>query len=471
MPATLGPVVVKVVLINPYEIGRQPFGLAEPAAMLRDAGCTVDCLDLSIQKLNSDVLRAAGLIGIYVAMHTAARIAVAALPRIRAMAPEAHLCVYGLYAPMNESLFRGLDVGTVLGGEFEPGLLSVAERLRAGNGAVQTEPLIGLSKVSFLVPDRSNLPDLSEYAHLVMPDGSRKVAGFVEASRGCKHLCRHCPVVPVYEGRFRIIPRDVIAADIRNQIASGARHLSFGDPDFLNGPTHAIKVVRALHEEFPDITYDATIKVEHILKHRELLPILKETGCLFMTSAVESVDDRILGYFDKNHTNADFGEVVRVLREAGIDLAPTFVPFTPWTTLEGYVGLLERLIELELVESIPPIQLAIRLLVPEGSHLFNLPGFDRIVGPFDRNTLGYPWVHEDPRVDRLQKTIETFVAEADQEGLPRREIFPQILTFAHEALGAAKPSPSAVIMGRPVPHMSEPWYCCAEPTSRQLTAF
>ena len=462
---------MKVVLINPYEIGRQPFGLAEPTALLQDAGCVVDCLDLSIQMLEPDALHGADLVGFYVAMHTATRIAVEALPRIQAMAPKAHLCVYGLYAPMNESLFRGLGVGTVLGGEFEGGLLSVVGRLRAGKGAVQTEALIDLSKVAFVVPDRSKLPELDKYAQLEMPDESRRIVGFVEASRGCKHVCRHCPVVPVYQGRFSVIPREVILADARNQIAAGAQHLSFGDPDFLNGPTHAIKTVREINREFPHITYDATIKVEHLLKHRELLPILKETGCLFVTSAVESVDDRILDLLDKNHTNSDFGEAVQVLRGVGIDLAPTFLPFTPWTTLEGYVAMLQRLVELELANSINPIQLVIRLLVPEGSYLFKLPGFAETVLPFDAGRLGYPWVHEDPCVVHLQETLEELVAEADQNELPRRETFTQIWALAHEALGVKARPLGADFMGATVPQMSEPWYCCAEPTNRQLSDF
>jgi radical SAM superfamily enzyme YgiQ (UPF0313 family) len=462
---------MKVVLINPYEIGRQPFGLAEPTALLQDIECEVDCLDLSIQMLEPDVLRGADLIGIYVAMHTATRIAVEALPRIRSISPQAHICVYGLYAPMNESLFRGLGVGTVLGGEFESGLLSVVERLRGGNGAVQTEALIDVSKIAFVVPDRSKLPELSEYSKLEMPDGSRRIVGFVEASRGCKHVCRHCPVVPVYQGRFSVIPRAVILADAGNQISAGAQHLSFGDPDFLNGPTHAIKTVQEIHTKFPHITYDATIKIEHILKHRDLLPILKETGCLFVTSAVESVDNSILELLEKNHTDADFGEAVRMLREVGIDLAPTFLPFTPWTSLEGYVAMLERIVELELASIINPVQLVIRLLVPKGSYLFKLPGFGEIVLPFDANRLGYPWVHEDHRVDQLQEALEAFVAEAEHKELTRREIFAQIWAQAHEALGVKARSLSAEFTEAVVPQMSEPWYCCAEPTNRQLHDF
>ena len=462
----------KAVLINPYELGRQPFALAEPAAWLKKAGFQVACLDLSLQSLDPRALAGANLVAIYVGMHTATRIAVEAIPRIKALAPAAHFCVYGLYAPMNETLLRALGVGTVLGGEFEPGLVSLAARLRSNRCAeVQSEPLINLDRIEFLVPDRTGLPPLARYAHLQMPDGSTKVVGFAEGSRGCKHLCRHCPVVSVYQGRFRIVPVPVVMADIRSQVAKGAEHVSFGDPDFFNGPTHALKLARALHAEFPDVTFDATIKVQHLIDHAELLPELKRCGCLYITAAVEAVDDRILAYLDKNHTAEDFDRAVALLRRVGITFAPTFVAFTPWITLEGYVELLRRLIELELVESVPPIQLCIRLLVPEGSYLLKLAGFRDLIQAFDAKILGYPWRHQDPRVDDLQQQVQALVARAEEEGLSRRRIFERIWTMAHGALGRAAPPLDHLNLGAPIPHLSEPWYCCAEPTTQQLQGF
>src|SRR5882724_7208115 len=145
-PGATGP--FKVVLINPYELGRQPFALAEPAALLKREGFAVTCLDLSLQKLDPEILEDAGLIALYVGMHTATRIAVEALPHIHRLAPKAHVCVYGLYAPMNEALLRGLGVGTVLGGELEPALVSLCQRLRAnGTAMTQTEPVISLGRV------------------------------------------------------------------------------------------------------------------------------------------------------------------------------------------------------------------------------------------------------------------------------------------------------------------------------------
>jgi hypothetical protein len=431
----------------------------------------VTCLDLSLQKLDAEILEDAGLVALYVGMHTATRIAVQALPRIRLLAPKAHLCVYGLYAPMNEALLRGLGVGTVLGGEVEPALLSLCQRLRInGKPMTQSEPVISLGRVPFEVPDRSGLPKLSRYAHLVLPDGSTRVAGFAEGSRGCKHLCRHCPVVPVYQGKFRIVPVDVVMEDIRQQVKEGATHISFGDPDFFNGPTHGLRLARALHEAFPRVTFDATIKIQHLIDHRELLPELRASGCLFITSAVEAVDDDILRLLDKNHTSRDFDRAVALTREAGIALAPTFVSFTPWTTLEGYIALLERLVELQLVESVPPVQLTIRLLVPEGSWLLKLPDFQEKLLAFDPALLGYPWIHPDPRVDRLQQDLQAEVARCEQEGVARREVFAAIWRMAHEA--AARPAPAlAGNLGAPIPRLSEPWYCCAEPTDQQLQSF
>ena len=461
---------LNVVLINPYELGRQPFALAQPTAWLKESGHRVRCLDLSLQELDGEILGDADLIGVYVGMHTATRIAVEAMPRIRKLAPRAHVSVYGLYAPMNDSLFRSLGAKSVFGGEIEPDLVGLADQLSRGLDPEQTEAVITLSKVDFRVPDRSKLPDISRYTHLRLGDGATRIVGFTEGTRGCKHLCRHCPIVPVYKGKFRIVPVNIVMADIRQQVAAGAEHISFGDPDFLNGPTHSLRLVRALHSEFPDLTYDVTIKVEHIIKSPDVLPVLKETGCLFIISAVEAVDDDVLRFLDKHHTSADFDVAVKLLRDVDISFAPTFVAFTPWTTLRGYVELLHRLVSLRLVDSVPPIQLAIRLLIPAGSYLFHIPGFNEMVDEYDERLLGFPWKNTDPAVDTLQRRVQELVESGEQQGLDRKDAFTRIWSLAHEALGEPIPLlPSD--LGDPIPHMSEPWYCCAEPTSQQLQGF
>ncbi len=463
---------MKVVLINPYELGRQPFALAEPAALLKRAGHEVECLDLSLQALDAELFKGVRMVAIYLGMHTATRIAVEAMPRIRNTTPRATICIYGLYAPMNAGMFRELGAEYVLGGEVDQELVNIANNIESGEANAQSEDCeILLNKIDFSIPDRSGLPALERYAHLNMPDGKTKVTGFVEASRGCKHICRHCPVVPVYQGRFRIVPIGIVLADIRQQVQAGAEHISFGDPDFLNGPTHASKIIRKMHEEFPNLTFDATIKVQHLVKHADLLPEFAAAGCLFITSAVESVDPQVLQYLDKNHDNEDFGFAVKQLRQAGIAMAPTFVPFTPWTTLKSYRNLLSRIIQLDLVDHVAPVQLTIRLLVPKGSYLLRLQNFGQLIQDFDAKMLGYPWTHPDPRVDELQREVQAIAEQAESINETRREIFQKIWRCTFEALGETAPDLLFSEKRIDIPHMSEPWYCCAEPTSQQLASF
>jgi radical SAM superfamily enzyme YgiQ (UPF0313 family) len=463
----------KIVLISTYELGRQPFGLASPAAWLRKRGHRVVCLDLARQELDEAAVKPADLIAIYLPMHTATRLAAQLMPALRAQNPKAHLCCYGLYAPMNEAYLRSLGVWTILGGEFENGLVHLADRvLQAnGNGASrlpQQESLVSVERLQFEVPDRSGMPTLQKYAHLIIPGSGFRIVGSTEASRGCKHLCRHCPIVPVYNGVFRIVPREIVMEDIRRQVAEGAQHISFGDPDFFNGIGHAIPLVEQFHCEFPEITYDVTIKIEHLRKYAEQVPKLKETGCLFVISAVESVDDAVLAALEKGHTRADFLQVAETFRALEMTLHPTFVPFSPWTTVESYLDLLKVIAEQDLTENVAPIQLGIRLLIPEGSRMLELEDIRRAIGPFDRESLVYPWKHADPRVDALSDAVQEIAAAADREKATRSAAFERVWIAAHRVAGIDALPLTKNNGARAVPFLSEPWYCCAEPTRDQL---
>ncbi len=458
---------IHAVLISTYELGRQPFGLASPAAWLRAHGAHVTCLDLSRAAFREAAIRGADLVAFYVPMHTATRLAVELLEPVRRLNPRAHLCFYGLYAPVNETYLRKLGVHTILGGEFEESLVSLADRLQRGSRTqdgvgAQPEPVVSLARQHFITPDRAGLVPLKQYAHLILPSGEHRIAGYTEASRGCRHLCRHCPIVPVYNGAFRVVQREVVLEDIRRQVAAGARHITFGDPDFFNGIGHAMAIVSDLHQEFPTLSYDVTIKVEHLLEQAKHLRTLRETGCAFVTTAAESVDDAVLARLDKGHTRADFFAVVEMSRKEGLALQPTFVPFTPWTTLESYADLLRVLSALELVENVPPIQLGIRLLIPAGSRLLELAEMREIAGPFDEAALAHLWRNPDPRVDYLCEAVQETVRRSEKLGRTRRETFHRIWRAAQEARGvrANAPIPEGVMVSRAaIPYLNEPWYC------------
>src|SRR5438876_3418630 len=201
---------MRVLLLSAYDLGRQPFGLASPAAFLARARFDVDCLDLAVEALDESRVRAAGLIAIHLPMHTATRLAARLIPRLRLLNPGAPLCCYGLYAAPNREHLEGLGAAAVFGGEFEGALVEFAEAQREGGPAPRREAGgVSLERLDFAVPDRGRLPDPDRYARLtgLGPGAGERLTGYTEASRGCKHRCRHCPVVPVYGGRFRIVPR------------------------------------------------------------------------------------------------------------------------------------------------------------------------------------------------------------------------------------------------------------------------
>jgi hypothetical protein len=494
----------QVVLISCYELGHQSFSIASAWAQLERAGPRVTAHDASLEAPGIAAFESADLVAISVPMHTALRLGIEIAKLARQRRPMAHVTLFGLYAWMHAEELLDTVADSVIGGEFEASLVELATRLctqrplrgipgvsvrAAGDGARHVSPP-RLERLDLVTPRRDRLPPLERYAKLLGPEpGQTNLAGYVEASRGCKHRCRHCPVVPVYDGRFFLVPSAVVLADIEQQVAQGARHITFGDPDFLNGPRHGFEILQALHAAHPEVTFDFTTKVEHLLRHRARVAELRELGCLFVVSAVESLSDRVLGELDKGHTRADVFALLQVLRAAGIGLRPSFVPFTPWATLEDYVELVDFIVDQRLVASVDPIQLAIRLLVPRGSALLwsragsvrpagsagalaaagtlalEIPAW---IGPYDPEALGYRWQHADPRMDRLFREVTREVEQGAQQGLDNALVIGRLRALAHRTAG--RPEPPAPVQEPDdfVPRLTESWFCCAEPSREQM---
>jgi radical SAM superfamily enzyme YgiQ (UPF0313 family) len=462
-----------IVLVSCYEPGHQPAALASAAAFLRRAGFAPTCLDLAVEPLDAMArarLDGARLVALSVPMHTAMILGLRVATRVRGENPGAHLCFFGLYAVLNQGILRDV-ADTVFGPDCDETLVALAGALETG-APWPSGPVLEPRRLPVLAPARDALPSLDRYARLAV-GRERRIAGHVEATRGCKHLCRHCPLPPVYKGRFFAVPVEAVLADVGVQVAAGARHIDFGDPDFLNGPKHALRVARALHAAHPEVTFSFTAKVEHILKHRAFFPELAALGAVFVVSAFESLSEEVLAALDKGHRAADLPEALAIVRGAGISLRPTFVPFTPWTTLADYLALC-RFIRAEALENeVDPVQLSLRLLIPPGSLLLELPDLVRRLGPLDAGALTYRWTHIDPRLARLETDVAALVEEATRGEGAAAETFARIHALAAAAGGASVGDDRgfhASAATPPPPHLTEPWFCCAAPTRRQLGA-
>lgn len=414
----------------------------------------------------------ADAVALSVPMHTAMRLGLRAATAVREQSPGTPICLYGLYAPVSRDATVGRLVDRVIAGEYEPALVAWATQVAQGTAAVPPPgQVVHLGRGGFRTPARHLLPPLDRYARLVV-DGEERLVGYTEASHGCAFRCRHCPVPTIYDGRTRIVAGDVVADDIDQLVAAGARHITFGDPDFLGGAHHALRVVRALHDRHPDITFDCTTKIELILRHREVWDEMAALGCLFVVSAVETVDDEILARLDKGHTAAEAVQAVKVVRASGIELRPSLLPFTPWTTLEGLVELIDFVAANDLVGNVDPVHYTIRLLLPEGSLLADHPDVVPHLDGYDSDRLGWRWRAADPRVDELQEKLASVVEDHVAAGTPTGEVFLEVRALVRAAAGLAPDTDAGVVAaaaaGAGRPRLSEPWFCCAEPTEGQL---
>lgn len=449
-----------ILLVACYELGHQPLAVAWPAAFLEERGYAPAIMDVSVEPFDTERVRCARMVAISVPMHTALRLGTTVARRVREVNPACHICFFGLYATLNAPYLLAHVADSVLGGETEQALVELVQQLERADGAPRPAQGPQLEKLSFVVPSRANLPGLKQYAHLER-DGRRELAGYVEASRGCKHQCRHCPIPPVYDGRFFVVPQDVVLADIRQLVDAGARHVTFGDPDFLNGPRHALAVARALHQEFSDVTFDFTAKIEHLLRQRPLLTELAAAGAIFVVSAVESLSDTVLTHLVKGHTRADVMAALEAVRAARIAFRPTWVPFTPWTSLEDYREILAFVETGGLIDHVDAVQYSIRLLVPPGSLLLDSPAMQPHLGPLVEDGFYYRWTHPDARMDRLQEDVGRVVAQAADRREDAATTFGRVRDLADAAAGLSpRAAPAARAADRPrPPRLTEPWFC------------
>jgi Radical SAM superfamily len=453
---------MRLLLVSTYELGRQPVHLASPLASLRAAGVEVSAVDTAVEDFDEQLIDRVDAIAFSVPMHTAMRLAVPIAEQIRHFAPDLPIAFYGLYAGVGAER-AALTVGaTALTGEYESDLVAWAKGLRRA-GQLSAGPNLGIG--SFLVPDRSGLAPNDRYAHLEW-QGETLMAAAVEASHGCRHRCRHCPVPVVYDGRLRVVGEDVVVSDIGQLVDDGVRHITFGDPDFLNAPRYSMGILKAAHEAHPQLTFDATVKVEHILKHHHLLDDMSAWGVLFLVSAFETVDQESLDILDKGHSVDDMSAAVALLRRAGIHVRPTWLPFLPWTRL-GHIGsLVDFLDQQRLWGAIDPVQLAIKLLMPRRSLLEEHPAVTPRLLEYDLDALSWRWEFFDPETAALQADLDGLAADGSDCGRETMDTLAAMRAKIGEHLGRSLgPIPD----GPATPRLSESWFCCAEPTALQAS--
>ena len=437
---------MKILLLSFYNLGKQPKIIGELYNKLNHDGIKIDVFDYSIKNYKLD-FENYDAIGLYASMHTATVLATEYL--MEKNLPD-KVFTFGLYGKvLSDSDIRITYLENLDGSDFEIYLgININSNFTIKNS----------------IPDRSSFPEISKYSKLVNGD-KILYTGSVETTYGCKHVCTHCPVPIQFNGRFKTFSEEKIIGDISNQIESGAQHISFDDADFFNGPKYSLRILEKLYKKFPNITYDATIKVEHIIKYQKYFKELTNLNMLFVTSAFETTNNTVLEILKKNHTYKDLEQSISLSKQFDIDIRPTWMPFTPWTNTVDLINIVSLIEQYELRETVDPIQLAIKLLVPKGSLMIKRPEFSKYIGKYDQESFTYLWHYEDSQVEQLQALLFGYVVEHDNinEKEQYLELIDIIQSFTKTNIIYNKK-----YNYREVPKLSETWFCCAEPNKIQL---
>ena len=430
---------MKILLLSFYDLGKQPKIISELHKKLDNGSNQIDVVDYSIEEKNL-TLDNYDVLGIYASMHTAS---VLAEQYLRDRKLPNKLFVFGLYANVFSEMFSNFQSIHSFDSDELESLLEV-----------QLNPNYSFKHS---VPDRTILPSITDYSHIV--DGSNNlIAGSVETTYGCKHECTHCPVPIEFKGMFKTFGTEKIITDVTNQVEEGAKHISFNDPDFFNGPKHALKILQLLNEKHPSITYDSTIKVEHILKYPDYFQELKNLNMLFVISAFETTNDHVLNILQKNHSFNDLNKAVELSLENKIDIRPTWMPFSPWTEQNDLISIIKLIENYKLRETVDPIQLTIKLLVPKNSLILKRPEMKEYLLDYDPSSFSYAWKYKFPNIDNIQNELFTYVLqhESENEYTQYLGLVDILESHTNETLLISEKYSQRI-----VPKLSETWFCCA----------
>ena len=437
---------MKILLTSFYDLGKQPKIIAEIVDRYNSAEIDFDFFDFSVEDQNID-LENYDVLGIYAPMHTAT---ILSIEYIKDKKLPNKMFTFGLYGSVLEDFNSSIRYIK----DIESDELALFLEINDDHQF----------SLKNNIPNRQIFPDISNYAHLV--DGSNNlIAGSVETTYGCKHSCTHCPVPISFNGTFKTYSLEKIVSDVENQVNQGAKHISFNDPDFFNGPIHALKILESLNEKFPSITYDSTIKVEHILKYKKYFKELSSLNMVFVISAFETTNDLVLSILEKNHTSNDLNNSIEISQDFGIDIRPTWMPFSPWTELNDLSNIVKLIEKYELRETVDPIQLTIKLLIPKHSLIIKKPEINKYLGNYEKNSLSFKWEYENNDVEKLQSSLFDFILNNSE--LNEHKQYLGMVNIIEKYTDTKLLTNSSYDF-KNVPKLSETWFCCAEPSKIQL---
>ena len=155
----------------------------------------------------------------------------------------------------------------------------------------------------------------------------------VQAGRGCPNCCSFCSVACLYEGTY--IKKDLseVKRDIEQVKALGFKKFTLLDDNIHGDRDYLIKLLEVIKPFRMKWMSQCDIKIG---RDKELLKLLKESGCYALSFGIESISQESLNHMDKAWANPlEYSELINNIVSAGIDVSTEMVVGGEGDTLES----------------------------------------------------------------------------------------------------------------------------------------
>jgi len=211
-------------------------------------------------------------------------------------------------------------------------------------GLIKTNPDPPLNKHldAIPIPDREALIDFNYKL------GSHKFT-ILATSRGCPFRCKFCGVHLVSNSRGIWRPRSIesIMAELRFLQSRGYEEFSFVDDCFTVNPKRTVRLCQKMRQEKIDMIWSCEGRIDQ--GTREVLRTMHDANCYSLLLGIESANQRILDYYNKQITPEMSQKVIANVKKAGIEnVAGLFVVGSPDETIPEIIHTLKFGLKLDL---------------------------------------------------------------------------------------------------------------------------
>lgn len=156
-------------------------------------------------------------------------------------------------------------------------------------------------------------------------------------SRGCPYNCSFCVSPKMWKRITRWHSPKYIIEYIKYILKDyQIDNFHFHGDNFLLRPDWVENLCQKIIDNKLDIKWCALTRAEHVNTSKDLLPLMKESGCIGIELGIDSAQPEALEVLNKGQQTSEVIKAFKYQRKAGMTPLFTVMSFNPMETIHGY---------------------------------------------------------------------------------------------------------------------------------------